>query len=129
MFSAMNIDVMAVHTFWAIRGLSRVTVTLNPGKLADVSSIGRIGTTSIAFCRRPTKSSIGTALTSVEYNPNCVMIGSSRDRLRICCFMLARRWLISSVTTGRMKSFGTVGCWISTKVWDVYLVGRNFETP
>src|SRR5271155_3048266 len=124
----MNIDVMAVQTDWAIRGLSKVTVTLNPGNWVEVSSMARIGVTSTAFWRRPTKSSIGTFLTSSEYNPNCAITGSSLERLRICCFMLARRWLMSSVTTGRIKSLGTVGCSISTEVCDVYLLGRVFET-
>ena len=38
--------------------------------------------------------------TSCGYKLNWRMIGSSRDRLRICCCMLASRWLMSVVSNG-----------------------------
>ena len=62
---------------------------------ARVSAIGRIGVTSIAFCKRANqilhRNPVDIARNTIQIER---MIGSSRDRLSICCCMLESRWLM-----------------------------------
>ncbi len=61
----MNIEVTVVQTSCAVRASSIVTFTKKPGRLlARVSAIGSTGVTSIAFCSRPTRSSIDSLFIS-----------------------------------------------------------------
>ena len=126
----MNIEVTAVHTSCAVRALSQVTATLNPGSSCErVSAMGATGVTSMAACNRVTRMSIEVFWASLEYSPYCRIIGSSRLRLKICCCMLESRWLMSEVSMEVTYFSGTDCCSISTRVWDLYLTGKKRDTP
>ena len=125
-FCLMNIEVISEQICWATRASPNVTSTLKPGNPADcVPCMGFSGVTAIDCCSRSTNASIGKVPASFLYRPNFSTRCCNCVRLRICSFMLARRWLRSSVMTGLTYVSPTTGRSTRTIVCDVYFSGRT----